>query len=396
MVADIKISEEATYDIPCRKCRVEMVDIMLSPKDGLCQKCFMLYVRHKFRATLGITKLIPKNARVMVLADGSLQSVAMLDMIKYGVEDELFKKLHVVIGGVLTIDNLELCSITGSSKVELLEKYRKSLMYLNMPLYLASVGSEEIKSFETESIAENDLSTTFTKKFQSLKSLSTRQDYLHQLKRKLIHIAAKRLECPFVFTPEIGVDIAERLLTNISLGRGAGTALDISFCDDRIEDVRIVRPMRDLVPVEVEHYIRLNNLEVVELPKYGLSSGESASIENLTHNFVTNLQDKFASTVSTVSRTGDRLKVTTYDVTGRCKVCHLSLDCASSETLFAVEYSKIVAQHADSHLEDTDFIQDEALKKTQGVDGVVKDLCYGCRNILLDTDDPDVLDDLLS
>lgn len=32
---------------------------------------------------------------------------------------------------------------------------------------------------------------------------------------------AKKLNCKFIFTPELSVDIASHLLTNIALGRGS-------------------------------------------------------------------------------------------------------------------------------------------------------------------------------
>lgn len=390
MVPELSITDstEPKEAQPCRKCKTQIVEVKLTHRDGMCKSCFLNYVRHKFRATLGSTKIVPKNSRVLMLADGSAQSVALLDMVKFGVEDELFKKLHVIIGGVLVIDDLTLCGLEELERQRLLNELHTSLEYLSMPLYLVAVTDEKIQPFESK--VKESPTSNITSRFDQVKSLTERQDLLHQIKRRLILKAANELNCPFVFTNDIGLDIAQKLLTNISLGRGAGVTLDVGFCDDRWDSVKIIRPLRDLVPLEVENYLKLNNLKPVVLPKYGAIKGDSASIENLTAAFVNNLQKQFPSTVSTVFKTGDRLKATEYENKGRCRVCQSGLDCAKSETLFAIEYSRIVAEHADKHLDDTDLIQQEANKRVHGADRDYKaELCYSCRNIIIEGTDLD-------
>lgn len=46
-------------------------------------------------------------------------------------------------------------------------------------------------------------------------------------RRQLLIDAAKELRCKYVFTPELSVDIASQLLTNVSLGRGLHLPLDV-------------------------------------------------------------------------------------------------------------------------------------------------------------------------
>lgn len=45
-------------------------------------------------------------------------------------------------------------------------------------------------------------------------------------RNQLVVAAAKLLNCKFVFTPELSVDIASQMLTSVSLGRGLHIAYD--------------------------------------------------------------------------------------------------------------------------------------------------------------------------
>lgn len=59
------------------------------------------------------------------------------------------------------------------------------------------------------------------------------------------------LKCQYVFLPEISIELASRLLTNMSLRKGSSVAVDVSFCDDRSESIR---PIKDLGEIEVTNY----------------------------------------------------------------------------------------------------------------------------------------------
>lgn len=53
----------------------------------------MPMVTHKFRATLGKSKLVNRGERVLVCVSGSLSSVSLLHMIWTGLQQSTYKRL---------------------------------------------------------------------------------------------------------------------------------------------------------------------------------------------------------------------------------------------------------------------------------------------------------------
>lgn len=59
-----------------------------------------------------------------------------------------------------------------------------------------------------------------------MKHLNINDLYVFTSRNELLIKAAKELECKFVFTAQLSIDIASQLLTNISLGRGLHIPFD--------------------------------------------------------------------------------------------------------------------------------------------------------------------------
>ncbi len=71
----------------CKKCRVAKSSVVLRKRDAYCSDCFLSACTHKFRATLGKHKAVRPGDRVLVAFGGSASSVALLTMIKDGLEE---------------------------------------------------------------------------------------------------------------------------------------------------------------------------------------------------------------------------------------------------------------------------------------------------------------------
>jgi cytoplasmic tRNA 2-thiolation protein 2 len=63
MVADNK-DEKLPDDEICKKCNKDKTVVKLSFKVAQCKNCFILYVRHKFRAAIGSTKIVKRDSNV--------------------------------------------------------------------------------------------------------------------------------------------------------------------------------------------------------------------------------------------------------------------------------------------------------------------------------------------
>ncbi|XP_063699231.1 cytoplasmic tRNA 2-thiolation protein 2 [Culicoides brevitarsis] len=379
----------------CKRCNLEKCVLKLShKKDPECGKCFMNYVRHKFKAALGSTKIVKRDATVLLVADEAPESVVMLDMIKNCIEQNIHQRLHVKIVGVLMIDEGFLGDNSDrNGPKSFYERYK----YLGMPLFYTNLArnqdSVKIIDENWQQLDDDSKEKSLKQKLSALKSLTSQQEYLHSLRVAALSSAATELTAEFVFTPEISLDLAKLLLTNISLGRGASVALDVGFCDTRHVSFRIIRPMRDLTIEEIHHYLTLNGLSAASSTRFGLNKGPNASIQNLTAQFVDGLQQQFCGTVSTVFKTGERLKGKNAGNAEICKVCRSPLDFENSETLFATEYSRLVSEFANQHISEPEFIEEKAKEAVRGAEKSKKqNLCHSCRNIFMGVDDENLGD----
>lgn len=77
------------FKVKCRKCLVKEGTVLLQKKDVFCGDCLLEYCRHKFRSTIGKSKLLPllssdspQVPRILVAVSGGSASLAMLDMVR--------------------------------------------------------------------------------------------------------------------------------------------------------------------------------------------------------------------------------------------------------------------------------------------------------------------------
>ncbi|XP_055628696.1 cytoplasmic tRNA 2-thiolation protein 2 [Toxorhynchites rutilus septentrionalis] len=406
----------------CRKCNENQAVLKLNLKEPQCRSCFLHFVRHKFRASLGSTKIVRRGSRVLVIFNGTRENVVMLDMIRHGLQQESFKKLRI-IPVVLFVDE-DFIRPNREKYLQLMEEKLAVLKQFDFAAHFTVLGGQN-----SCLITESDLVDRFREgqcRFKTIldgcKSVTSKQDFINQVRRRTYINIAQELDCSYIFLSDIGLDLAKTLLSNVALGRGRGLSLDIAFCDDRDGRSKIIRPIRDLNPDEIENYIIFadNQLSFVawEDPFEGKSS-----LQNLTSKFVDGLQQTFPSTVSTVFRTGDKLdaqklsetvtdscpdqdmltlfdkslKISISDTQEmRCKFCHSVLDYQNSTTLFAIEFSRIVSSRINieqSHEENAESAhkmkQDarSAVNAESGeddMDQLKRNLCHSCRNIFTD------------
>lgn len=77
----------------CRKCKCENADVLLVSQSGYCKTCFLNVTNHKFRATLGKSKIIRHGDSILVDHTGELNSTVLLHLIKAGMSKSAHKKL---------------------------------------------------------------------------------------------------------------------------------------------------------------------------------------------------------------------------------------------------------------------------------------------------------------
>lgn len=371
MVKDLQIAQPEEPEETCKKCpNGSKATIKLMFREQECPDCFITHARHKFRATLGSSKILPKDSEVLLVFDGSAGALVLLDMLHYAQSQNKFKRLHCT-SKILYIDESAIKKATSLKDVQLF------LSSFQLPTFAINIASKSKKFQVLEDYSpEIDVDNEWAGNFKGLKSPTTKQDLLEVHRKQLIEAVAKKLNCSFVFLPHFSTQLASTLLTNVSLGRGVSVASDVALVDSRLPGIKIVRPLKDLNQEEVDVYLKVRGLSI-------LTSVEDAtrenSIQSITHSFVNGLQKGYSSTVSTIFRTGG--KIASKDSTKVCSYCRSPLDIDESETLLATEFSRIVSQNANQE-EMTKSINKLEQVALEGLHDVkLALLCHGCRNI---------------
>lgn len=347
----------------CKGCNERNVAVKLNFKDAQCEPCFFQYVRHKFRAALGSTRIIERNARVLLLFDGSVDSFVLFDIVRDAVAQEQFKRLTIQPVAIY-VDQTFMQDADSSARKERLNKVFASMKAFNFETYLTTIVGNEVTKIEDTALQLNapakDSEREFLERYATIDSRTAKEDFLRLKRMNVLRWAAEQINCKYIFVPVTSQHIATDLMIDVALGRGNSMANDISFCDSRCEAVKIVRPMRGITSLEVDTYVRLSK-DIGEMASdasryFDIDAPPMSSIQNLTKRFIRDLQENFASTVSTVYRTGDKITAATLTATpahkaadpkDRCKFCYSELDFKDSTTLFATEYSRCVSACAN-------------------------------------------------
>ncbi|NXB13594.1 CTU2 protein, partial [Rhagologus leucostigma] len=170
--------------------------------------------------------------------------------------------------------------------------------------------------------------------FEAAGTATAREELLQMLRTHLIVQTARDRGYAKVMMGESLTRVAIKLLTNLSLGRGAFLAVDTGFTDRRHGDVMVVRPMRDYTAKEIAFYNRFFSVPTVIVPPLFTKVGRVPCIHQLVERFLLGLQEEFPSTISTVYRTGEKLSPEPAKASSesqRCLLCLCGLDTDGGE-----------------------------------------------------------------
>ncbi|XP_063982457.1 cytoplasmic tRNA 2-thiolation protein 2 [Diachasmimorpha longicaudata] len=413
-------------ELKCQKCNVGKAEVTLRRKDNYCNGCFLISATHKFRATLGKSKIVRPNDTILVGHNGKAGSTALLNLIKAGMHEAVHKRL--VFGTkVLYIDDGLIKGQSPEERECKMRKIHEQIEDLGFEVYGTSLSAAmDLESFSVSPL--NNLSCSNDDKDKRLSAIwneladeTSRKDFQQKLRNKVMMMAAKNLKCQKIFLASDSTFLAITILSDVSLGRGAQLASDCGFIDNRYADVMILRPMREFNRRELYYYLKICNRSCIEEEK--LKDNEHSSIQKLTEKFVTGLEDKFSGTVSTIFRTGEKIVVgkrnskDSASTEGDCAFCNGCLDTAAladcTSSIDATSFSKTVSlkssnaewdleklmQQPESNSVDTqehgcaDCTCGRTKPKENNItyDEVKQFLCYACQSIFHDNFDLNTL-----
>lgn len=217
----------------------------------------------------------------------------------------------------------------------------------------------------------------------SVKTQTAREELLSTLRLHLLLHTARSEGYSKLMLGDSCTRLAVKLLSNISLGRGAQAALDTGFSDSRYGDIIAVRPMRDYSAKEIAYYNHLFNVPSVFIPGLDFKTSDKDSIQRLTESFVTKLQADFPSTVSTIYRTSEKLQTackapSALDDSPRCVLCLCALDTAA-ENASAFQATLISEQLSQNKCPQNDCLPSHecSTDKTPSSSADCSGLCHG-------------------
>ncbi|XP_048371161.1 cytoplasmic tRNA 2-thiolation protein 2 isoform X2 [Sphaerodactylus townsendi] len=378
-----------SHPLKCMKCKEGPPVLIIRVGDAFCKACFKDYFVHKFRAILGKNRCIFPGEKVLLAFSGGPASSSMVRQVQEGLSQEAAKKLRFK-PGIIFVDEGAVCgqdlekrgevhrqvelilratgfpfhlvhleevfdlpsSILHSVSHEATDRsqnYKEAVdgflrqqqqqsakAGVSLPGQLAELGIREPSRKEATEVPGPlpVLHTTeLTRLFGAVKTLTAKEELLQTLRNHLILHVARTNGYTKVMVGDSCSRVAVKLLTNLSLGRGAFLAGDTGFSDGRHGDVLVLRPMREYSAKEIAFYNRLFRVPAVFTPSLDTKAPDRASIHRLIESFLYKLQSEFPSTISTVYRTGEKLGTAPQDAAAggdaepeRCLLCLCTLD----------------------------------------------------------------------
>jgi cytoplasmic tRNA 2-thiolation protein 2 len=303
---EIQASERTTYkqlmdSSKCVKCKIQDAKIFLRDAN-YCNTCFLTVFSHKLRMTIGKAfkyfpeeRSVNEKRKILVAMDESINSSVLLDAL---LEPYLsaptrpcpfeFIAVHIDTSLSETTSFKSLDSIKEKYKVDA-HIFQLSASYspnINVPNY------EALKKLL-------DVLPTETLRASAYKVIMN--DFIYRV--------ALYLDCKTVFLAVGSQENAINLITNVAIGKGYTLPIDTAPYSAKKIDGRsmtVVKPLRDITRQEIESYAELKQLTSL-FDHSGAPATHQKSIQDLTKEFLIGLQREFPATLSTVTRTGDKV-----------------------------------------------------------------------------------------
>lgn len=425
---------EAAHDaVPfCKKCGNQETQVFLKNGNEYCKRCFLIILRHKFRATLSKSKSVHTNDSILVAHSGKANSTLLLHLITTDTNESISKKPQFSFK-ILYIDD----SIAKGRSIKERDSIQSALVKeaenLQLTMYILPLSNcvtdsicKEMQLVNAPLMNTTSENTTVQEIFDNLENDTAKDELLQRLRLKLLVSAARKLNCNKIFIADASVDVAVKVLGNVSTGRGSQLPFNVAFSDTRYKDVTLLRPLRDFTRDDITGYLECYNLHpIINCDKY--NSSFPASIRNVTKNFIHKLDSEFHSTVPTICRTSEKLATKRMECENSntkiddnvddniCVLCELTsnssyLSKEQPSVAQAKLFSKLVSTVADTSLNMAtnspnihELSSIEQIKSTNALKKekhqcqsdihksfpkqsiIEKYLCYGCRLIFLNS-----------
>lgn len=271
---------------------------------------------------------IPKNPRVLLAVSGGASSRCLLELFAR------FSKTDPANPQRLSqFPDVVVCHVDQAGLVErpyLGNHVEKLAQDYNLPYTRVSLES----IFDANSLCLNDGSLTEcdeTKEMENLErlkhsvrhstSMTNQEDLFYLYTMRCLYEEARRQRCNVLALGDNATLLAIRTISDTSKGRGFNLPDSIALCHSTSFGLQIIRPLKDHLAKEINLFNEFKSLEFFSHKNLTSDNDKKVSIERLTFDFITSMQDELPSTVSTITRTAFKIPSLITDASAVCLLC---------------------------------------------------------------------------
>ena len=367
----------------CQKCRSAPAVLLLRVNDIYCRECFIAAFTHKFRSTLGKSRLLRPDEPALVAFSGGAASSVLARLASDGSRQTDSRRLRLR-PSLLVVDEGAVVEGQDVGEVErLAATYHLPVYRARLEAVMGDSGAAVVERVKCRLVEQTEdggedagplqspgaavagaapsnlpggLEKPDAARLASLRSQlqrlwsstafgTVREQLLERLRAELLARAALQLGCRLLLLGDTETRLAVSLLAALAGGRGAHAHQQTALADQRHGPrLLVLRPLRELSAKQVALFA--HHCGVRYAPGVGLDTKApaSASIGRATEEFVLGLQASFPATVSTVYRTGTKLSAA-GTLAEDCALCRLPLDTGggAASALQATRFSQLVS-----------------------------------------------------
>ena len=341
---------------PCLKCAARPAEVVARQREPLCIPCMEASITSKVKTAVrtgGRGGLISIRDRVALGCSGGFNSAALVHLFDvFGVEESQRVKprfrsdvtvLHVVCDpspneegedgeGQHPLDAIRRCAFQGGptdADKELVVVPLHCVMMTNADLRQA-IDAKTPHGGRTEVVAANDADagSALARVLASCASVDAKLTLRRCLIRVLLLRVAKALGCTKLATGCNATHFATDVIGSLLKGAGFAVPASVRLLDERPCAGGLpatIHPLRDCASKETALVCHAHGLHTTHAP--GDLDPDGRSVDGMCRNFVSHLQNRLASTVTTILRAATKLTYGDGDINGdhspgpHCWVC---------------------------------------------------------------------------
>ena len=308
----------------CVKCK--KVEATIDIKFALyCSPCFLEATYHKYRALLGRCRdtisAVPSSSSskaLILLPRNFLDTPAVARASRLLIH---FSQLPAIQEparkNLVDYDVAVPISVTSTDEdrgriLDFIEMIKKEYPLLSK-VHLILIENGQIIPFESFKISESQMKCDLD---MSGLSNTLKEDLLNL---KLLHIQLKlmsSLSIDRALCPDTSTSLASHILTCTCKGRGKFLPWDSALCRSFPGGKSLQRPLKEISDKEVELYCHESNFKVC-----CTQSQPPMSIDQLTVNFLSNLETENPGTANVVIRTSSKVTTVDSEADVTCPIC---------------------------------------------------------------------------